>query len=54
MTHVKEVKDLLRASGRDVYAVENCGMETQRIFHGVDAIPDDVGYFLLIIAKEAK
>ena len=53
-SHVKEVKDLLRASGRDVYAVENCGMETQRIFHGVDAIPDDVGYFLLIIAKEAK
>ncbi|MBR2717124.1 MAG: precorrin-2 C(20)-methyltransferase [Oscillospiraceae bacterium] len=47
-----EVKELLRRSGRDVYAVENCGMETEKVYRGAEAIPDDAGYFSLIIAKE--
>ena len=48
-----EVKRLLRRSGRAVRMVENCCMEGERRFEGVDAIPDDAGYFSLIIAKEA-
>ena len=48
-----EVKDLLRESGRTVLAVENCGMASERVYRGVEEIPDEAGYFTLIIAKEA-
>lgn len=53
-SHMKEVKELLKTSGREVGAVENCSMETEKIYRSVDEIPDDAGYFSLIIAKEAK
>ncbi len=53
-SHMKEVKDLLRKSGKDVLMVENCGMETEKIYHSVEEIPDDAGYFSLIIAKDAQ
>ena len=53
-SHMKEVKETLRASGRKVCAVENCSMETEKIYRSVDEIPDDAGYFSLIIAKDAK
>ena len=49
-----QVKEILRRSGRDVVMVENCGMESEHIYHGVDEIPDDAGYYSLIIAKEAE
>ena len=47
-----EVKALLRRSGRAVSMVENCCMAGERCYHSVDEIPDDAGYFSLIIAKE--
>ncbi len=50
-SRMKEVKDILRESGRSVNVVENCGMETEKIYRSVDEIPDDAGYFSLIIAK---
>ena len=46
------VKDILRRSGREVRMVENCCMEGEKRYYGVDEIPDDAGYFSLIIAKE--
>ena len=49
---MREVKDLLRRSGRAVSMVENCCMENEKRYFGVDEIPDDAGYFSLIIAKE--
>lgn len=49
-----QVKEILRRSGRDVVMVENCGMDTEKVYHSVDEIPDDAGYYSLIIAKEAK
>lgn len=51
-SHMAEVKALLRNSGRDVQAVENCSMETEKVYRSVEEIPDDAGYFSLIIAKE--
>lgn len=51
-SHMKEVKELLRKSGRSVSAVENCGMETEKVYHQLEEIPDETGYFSLIIAKE--
>lgn len=49
-----EVKDLLRRSGRDVSAVENCGMAGEKVYRSVEEIPDDAGYFSLIVAKERR
>ena len=53
-SHMKEVKELLKSSGRDVCMVENCSMENEKVYRSVDEIPDDAGYFSLIIAKESK
>ena len=49
-----EVKALLRRSGRNVGAVENCTMEGEKIYRGVEEIPDNAGYFTLIVAQEPK
>ena len=46
------VKELLRRSGRAVRMVENCCMDGEKRYYSVDEIPDDAGYFSLIIAKE--
>lgn len=47
-----QVKELLKASGKDVVMVENCGMADEHIYHSIGEIPDDAGYYSLIIAKE--
>lgn len=49
---MKQVKEMLKKRGYDVVAVENCGMEDEHIYWSVDEIPDDCGYYSLIIAKE--
>lgn len=51
-SRMKETKALLSASGREAGCVENCGMENERIYRSVQEIPDDAGYFSLVIAKE--
>lgn len=49
-----EVKKMLSEKDLDVCAAENCTMETEKLYRSVDEIPDDAGYFTLIIAKEKK
>lgn len=51
-SRMPEVKEFLRQSGREVRAVINCGMENEIVCRGIDEIPDEAGYFALIIAKE--
>ena len=51
-SHMKETKELLMASGRQVGCVENCGMANEKVYHSAEEIPDDAGYFSLVIAKE--
>ena len=51
-SRMKEVKELLIASGRQVGCVENCGMENEKVYHSAEEIPDDAGYFSLVIARE--
>lgn len=53
-SNIKEVKEILQKSGRDVKAVIDCGMPSEKVFESADEIPDDAGYFSLIIAKEKK
>ena len=53
-SRMPEVKKMLSASGYDVKAAENCSMENEKLYRSVDEIPDDAGYFTLIIARENK
>ena len=46
------VKDMIRRSGRSAVMAENCSMANEKLYRSVDEIPDDAGYFSLIIAKE--
>ena len=50
--YMAEVKELLRKSGREVLCVENCGMENEKVYRSLGEIPDEAGYFSLVIAKE--
>lgn len=47
-----QIKALVKEKGLSVEMVENCGMEQERIYRGVDEIPDDAGYYSLIMIKE--
>ena len=49
-----KVKEILKASGRKVNMVENCGLPNENKYYSVEEIPDGAGYFSLIIAKENK
>ncbi len=50
-SHMAEVKKMIRDSGKTAMAVENCSMETEKVYYNVEEIPDDAGYFSLIIVK---
>ena len=50
--HLKAVKELLRRSGKEACMVENCGMQDEKLYRSLDEIPDEAGYFTLIIAKD--
>ena len=47
---MKSVREMLRKSGRQAQMVENCGMEDEKLYRCLDDIPDDAGYFSVIIA----
>lgn len=49
---MKQVKEIIKKSGREAVMVENCGMEDERVYSHVDEIPDTAGYYSLIIARE--
>ena len=51
-SHMKETKELLAKSGREVGCVENCSMENEKVYRSAEEIPDSAGYFSLVIAKE--
>ena len=46
------VKEAVTQMDADVYMVENCGMSGERICRGGDEIPEDAGYYSLIILKD--
>lgn len=53
-SRMKDVKVVLRKNRKSVCAVENCGMPAQKVYRALEEIPDDAGYFSLIIAKEPR
>lgn len=49
---IKEVKQQLKDTSQEAVMIENCGMENEVIYHNAHEIPDDAGYYSLIIVKE--
>ena len=49
---LKELKERLIRQNMDLYMVMNCGMEGETVCLGADEIPDDAGYFTILIAKQ--
>ena len=48
------IKERLQKSDQQVFVVENCGMASQRILEGVDQLPEDAGYYTIVVLKERK
>lgn len=49
-----KVKEILKARGDMCQMIENCGMENEKIYDSVEEIPDQAGYYSLIIVKEQE
>ena len=47
-----DVKRILKEQGLPAAMIENCGMPEERIFRSAEEIPEDAGYYSLIIVKE--
>lgn len=52
--NITEVKKILQKKKAEIYMIENCGMDNERIYNRVEEIPEDAGYYSLIIVKESK
>ena len=52
--HMKAVKEILTSSNREAFAVLNCGMESEQVCRSIEEIPDDAGYFSLIISRQHR
>lgn len=49
---MKEVKAQIQALGASGVMIENCGMPNEQIYRSIEEIPEDAGYYSLIIVKE--
>ena len=49
-----QVKQQLQQLPSSVSMIENCGMAEERIYRSADEIPEDAGYYSLIIVKEPE
>ena len=50
-SHMAEVKQMIAASGKKAMAVENCSMENEKVYRTLEEIPDNAGYFSLVLVK---
>lgn len=46
------VKKMLIENDEEAVMIQNCGMSGEKIYRSVDEIPEDAGYYSLIIVKE--
>lgn len=52
--NLPETLKALREGGQKAAMVENCGLPNQRVYPTLEEIPEDAGYFSLLIVKEAQ
>lgn len=48
---LKEIKSQVAAVHKNAYLVENYGMSEERVYTDLDSIPDEAGYFSVMIIK---
>ena len=52
---LKQLKEMLQKESTirplEVYSVSDCGKEEEKVFSGVDNIPENSGYFTIVIVK---
>ena len=51
---LSDVKGLPKDCTEQVFMVENCGMEEERICRGAEQMPETAGYYTLVIVKEEE
>ena len=51
---MKEVKATLQEIGAQAVMIENCGMPDEKIYANTEEIPENAGYYSLIIVKEGE
>ena len=49
-----ELKRRLQGRSEKVIMIENCGMENEAVYQGTECIPEEGGYYALLIMKEEK
>ena len=49
---MNQVKESIEKSGQKAVMIENCGMPSEKIYRSAEEIPEDSGYYSLIIVKE--
>ena len=49
-----DVKTILLEKGLEAEMVENCGMENEKIYLSAEEIPEQAGYYSLLIVKEKR
>ncbi len=49
-----QVKEQLQGLSAQVRMIENCGMENEKIYRSAEEIPEDAGYYSLILVKDQK
>ena len=47
-----EVKNRIVQAKAEAMMIENCGMSDEKIYRTTDELPDEAGYYSLIIVKE--
>lgn len=48
------VKEVLKSEDQEAMVVMNCGMDGEKIYRSTEEIPEDAGYFSIVIAKEKE
>ncbi len=53
---IKEVKRTLERKRRkwNVKMIENCGMPEEQIYERIEDVPEQAGYYSLLIVKESE
>lgn len=51
---LKQVRESILESGQEAVMIEDCGMPTEKIYERAEDIPEQSGYYSLIIAKEKE
>ena len=50
--HMEETLRAVKAKGLKASMVENCGLPDQKIYRSLEEIPQDAGYYSLMLVKE--